>query len=94
MIRALISLFRKFHKDMREVETSRSGAAFIAISDWVLEHGGVVYGAGYAEHFRVVHKRAAHYETFNFVNSGKVVFKYLFYQHTVFRKSCEICLPC
>ena len=46
------------HKDMREVETSRSGAAFIAISDYILEHGGVVYGAGYADHFRVVHKRA------------------------------------
>ena len=46
------------HKDMSEVETSRSGAAFIAISDYVLENGGVVYGAGYADHFRVVHKRA------------------------------------
>lgn len=46
------------HKDMSEVETSRSGAAFIAISDWILEQGGVVYGAGYADHFRVVHKRA------------------------------------
>lgn len=46
------------HKDMKEVETSRSGAAFIAISDYVLENGGVVYGAGYADHFRVVHKRA------------------------------------
>ena len=46
------------HKDMGEVETSRSGAAFIAISDYVLENGGVVYGAGYADHFRVVHKRA------------------------------------
>ena len=46
------------HKDIREVETSRSGAAFIAISDYILEHGGVVYGAGYADHFRVVHKRA------------------------------------
>lgn len=46
------------HKDMSEVETSRSGAAFIAISDWILEQGGVVYGAGYASHFRVVHKRA------------------------------------
>ena len=46
------------HKDMREVETSRSGAAFIAISDYVLENGGVVYGAGYTDHFRVVHKRA------------------------------------
>lgn len=46
------------HKDMKEVETSRSGAAFIAISDWILAHGGVVYGAGYTDHFRVVHKRA------------------------------------
>ena len=46
------------HKDMKEVETSRSGAAFIAISDYVLENGGVVYGAGYADHFCVVHKRA------------------------------------
>lgn len=46
------------HKNMKEVETSRSGAAFIALSDYILEHGGVVYGAGYADHFRVVHKRA------------------------------------
>ena len=46
------------HKDMKEVETSRSGAAFIAISDYVLENGEVVYGAGYTDHFRVVHKRA------------------------------------
>lgn len=46
------------HKDMSEVETSRSGAAFIALSDYVLEKGGVVYGAGYKNHFHVIHKRA------------------------------------
>lgn len=46
------------HKDMCEVETSRSGAAFVAISDYILENGGVVYGAGFTDHFRVVHKRA------------------------------------
>lgn len=46
------------HKNMKEIETSRSGAMFIALSDWILENGGVVYGVGYAEHFRVVHKRA------------------------------------
>lgn len=46
------------HKDMNEVETSRSGAAFIAISDWILRQDGAVYGAGYTDHFRVVHKRA------------------------------------
>ncbi len=46
------------HKDIKEVERSRSGAAFIAVSDYILENGGVVYGAGYSDHFRVVHKRA------------------------------------
>ena len=46
------------HNDMNEVMKSRSGAVFVALSDYVLEHGGVVYGAGYKEHFRVAHKRA------------------------------------
>ena len=46
------------HKNMKEIEASQSGAAFVALSDWILEQGGVVYGAGYSEHFRVVHKRA------------------------------------
>ena len=46
------------HKDIHEIETSRSGAAFIAISDYILENGGIVYGVGYKDHFRVAHKRA------------------------------------
>ena len=46
------------HKKKEEIERSRSGAMFVAVSDWVLAQGGVVYGAGYADHFRVVHKRA------------------------------------
>ena len=46
------------HKDMDEVMKSRSGAAFVALSDYILEQGGVVYGAGYKDHFRVAHKRA------------------------------------
>ena len=46
------------HKDVNEVMNSRSGAAFVAISDYVLENGGVVYGAGYKDHHRVAHKRA------------------------------------
>lgn len=46
------------NKDVNEMRDSRSGAVFIAFSDFVLENGGVVYGAGYTEHFRVVHKRA------------------------------------
>lgn len=46
------------HKKMDEIERSRSGAMFITISDWILSQGGVCYGAGYMDHFRVVHKRA------------------------------------
>jgi len=46
------------HKDLSEIELSRSGAAFIALSDWVLQQGGAVYGAGFTDHFKVVHKRA------------------------------------
>jgi coenzyme F420-reducing hydrogenase beta subunit len=47
------------HKNQQEVEKSQSGALFVVLSDWILENGGVVYGAGYTDHFRVVHKRAA-----------------------------------
>lgn len=47
------------HKNISEIETSRSGAAFIAISDLILNAGGVVYGAAFEDHFKVVHKRAS-----------------------------------
>ena len=46
------------HKNVNEIITSRSGAVFIALSDWVLLQGGVVYGVGYDRQFRVIHKRA------------------------------------
>lgn len=46
------------HKNMNEIESSRSGAAFIVLSDLILKQNGVVYGAGYTDHFCVVHKRA------------------------------------
>lgn len=61
------------HKDIHEIETSRSGGAFIAISDWVLEQGGIIYGAGYEEHFRVVHKRATSKEQRNEFKGSKYV---------------------
>lgn len=46
------------HKDMNEVMSSRSGAAFIALSDWILNQGGVVYGVGYDKNLHIIHKRA------------------------------------
>ncbi len=48
------------HKSIGELEKSRSGAFFVALSDEILSHGGVVYGVGYTDDtFReVTHKRA------------------------------------
>lgn len=46
------------HKDIEEVDKSRSGGIFAALSDAVLSEGGVIYGAGYDSSFRVIHKRA------------------------------------
>ncbi len=38
---------------------SQSGAAFIALSDLILNKGGVIYGACFSDGFRVIHQRAA-----------------------------------
>lgn len=61
------------HKDKNEIITSRSGAVFIALSDWILEQSGIVYGVGYEDHFRVVHKRATNKEERNEFKGSKYV---------------------
>lgn len=61
------------HKNILEVETSRSGGAFIAISDWIIEQGGVVYGVGYDNQFKVIHKRAITKEERNEFKGSKYV---------------------
>lgn len=47
------------HRNREEVASSRSGAAFVAISDRILASGGLVYGAAMDGNFRVEHRRAA-----------------------------------
>lgn len=44
------------HKDESEVRTSRSGAAFMALADFVLEQNGVVFGAEFVDPKTVIHK--------------------------------------
>lgn len=61
------------HKDSHEIASSQSGAAFVLLSDWVLDQGGVVYGAGYKDHFQVVHKRALNKEQRNELRGSKYV---------------------
>lgn len=61
------------HKNLAELETSRSGATFVALSDYILENGGIVYGAGFTEHFRVIHKRITDKETCKELKGSKYV---------------------
>jgi len=46
------------HLNIEQVKTSRSGAAFIALSDSVLRSGGIVYGVGFKPGFVVSHIKA------------------------------------
>ena len=71
------------HKTEEELRYSRSGAVFVAMSDYILEHSGVVYGAGYADHFRVVHKRATTKEECSEFKGSKYVQSDM---NTVFRQ--------
>lgn len=51
-------IFAVRHRDSKEIETSRSGAAFIALSEWILNKNGVVYGAAFNDSLVVIHKKA------------------------------------
>ncbi len=46
------------HRDEAVVELSRSGGIFTAVSDYVLDQGGVVYGCVLTDDFKAVHVRA------------------------------------
>lgn len=59
---AIIEAYGAKHKDKQEQITSRSGGAFIAISDYILEQNGVVYGAELKEGYTVAHNRATNKE--------------------------------
>lgn len=63
--------FAARHKELAEVECSRSGACFIALSDIVLQQHGVVYGAGFGNGFCVKHKRAQTTEQRNELRGSK-----------------------
>lgn len=46
------------HKDEIVRSNSRSGGIFTAVSDWFLDHSGIVYGCVLDENLNVVHERA------------------------------------
>ncbi|KAA6327270.1 NAD(P)H-quinone oxidoreductase subunit I [termite gut metagenome] len=61
------------HKNEEELKSSRSGGMFVALADFILSENGIVYGAGYTDHFRVVHKRATDKEGYREFKGSKYV---------------------
>ena len=61
------------HKDESVRAASRSGGIFTALSDWVLENEGVIYGCVLNEHFQAVHIRADNRETRNQMRGSKYI---------------------
>lgn len=61
------------HKDEKQRKTSRSGAVFIAISDYILNKGGVIYGSKMNDDFSVSHSRATTKEERDLFKGSKYV---------------------
>lgn len=61
------------HKSNEERRTSRSGGAFIAISDYILDNSGVVYGSKMNDDFSVSHARATTKEERDLFKGSKYV---------------------
>ncbi|MGB8454043.1 MAG: Coenzyme F420 hydrogenase/dehydrogenase, beta subunit C-terminal domain [Anaerocolumna sp.] len=61
------------HQDLKVRKMSSSGGAFTAISDYVLNRGGVVYGAVFNDSFEVIHSKALNEEQRNKMRGSKYV---------------------
>lgn len=58
----ILEVYGVKHKELCERRTSRSGGMFIAISNYILDNNGVVYGCKLNEDFSVSHSRAINKE--------------------------------
>lgn len=66
--------YRCLHKDIRAIQDSSSGAAFTALSDYILMHmGGVVYGCILNENFDAEHIRADNIQMRNRMRGSKYI---------------------
>lgn len=67
------TLYAVKHKSEKVVYESQSGAVFTLVSDYILENGGVVYGAAFNKDLSVSHKRAVSKEERNLMRESKYV---------------------
>ena len=71
--RKISVLYAAKHKDEKVVNESQSGAVFTLVSDYILENGGVVYGAAFNKDLSVSHKRAVSKEERDLMRESKYV---------------------
>lgn len=65
--------FSLVHHDKQVIKCSSSGGAFTALSDKVLDNGGVVFGAIFDDDFNVIHSAALTAEERNRMRGSKYV---------------------
>lgn len=70
---SIISTLGVKHKNEKERITSRSGGVFVALSDYILNLNGTIYGARLNEDFTVSHERAETIEERNEFKGSKYV---------------------
>lgn len=67
------TLYAVEHKSEDVLRKSQSGGVFTALSDYILNKGGVVYGALFNDKFEVVHARAENAEVRDKMRESKYV---------------------
>lgn len=66
-------VYAVWHNDESVRAASRSGGIFTAISDWILENNGIVYGCVLDENFKAVHTRADNADCRNLMRGSKYI---------------------
>ena len=70
---ALPDVFAAIYPNDKVRRHSSSGGAFTALSELVLNDGGIVFGAGFNENWRVVHTAAENLEELENLRGSKYV---------------------
>lgn len=69
----IIEVYGAKNKNNEERATSRSGGVFVAMSDYILENNGIIYGAKLNNDFSVSHFRATNKEERFYLKGSKYV---------------------
>ena len=66
-------LYAAKHRNEETRASSRSGGVFTALSDKILESGGIIYGCALADDFKAIHIRADNVEMRNIMRGSKYI---------------------